>query len=330
MSHRIAIAGFRHSHILSLLQRVRERPQLTVAALCEEDVSASFMAENGLVPDYTSFEAMLEHADCDIVALGDAYGKRGNQAIAALKHGKHVIADKPLCTSLEQLETIRSLAGEKKRSVGLMLNLRGNGHVIAMRELIQSGRIGEVQTMTITGQHSLKLGKRPEWYFQEGMHGGTFNDIGIHGIDIVQWVSGIKIAGIVAARTWNAKAHFAPHFHDCAQCMLRLENGAGVLADFSYLAPERCGSRMANYWRITVHGTHGCVEMSSGARYLMVADDSITAPEVVPPAPKISGGYLEDFLSEIHGRIRPDGLNTESCLESSRIALELEKHSTGR
>jgi predicted dehydrogenase len=330
MNHRIAIAGFRHGHIFSLLEHARVHPQLTVEALCEEDLPASLMPAQSLVPDYTSFEAMLEQADCDIVGLGDAYGKRGNQAIMALQHDKHVIADKPLCTSLEQLESIRSLATQKKLSVGLMLNLRGNGNYIAMRELIHAGRIGEVQTITITGQHPLRHGQRPDWYFQEGMHGGTFNDIGIHGIDIVQWLSSLKITECVAARSWNAKARFAPRFNDCAQCILRLENGAGVLADFSYLAPDQCGFGMANYWRATIHGTKGCVETSSGAKHVIFADDSSATPEQIAPAEKISGGYLVDFLSEINGNPRPDGLNTESGLLSSRIALELEQLSKNR
>jgi len=328
MKHRIAIAGFRHGHILSLLRHAQAHPQLIVTGLCEEDFQASLMQANSLEPDFTSFEVMLKQADCDIVGLGDAYGKRGDQAIKALEAGKHVIADKPLCTSLDQLDTIRALASEKQLSVGLMLDLREGGNFIAMKEMIHTGRIGEVQTITITGQHPLKHGTRPGWYFEKEMHGGTFNDIGIHGIDLVQWLSGLKIYEILAARTWNAKAHFAPHFNDCAQCMLRLENGAGVLGDFSYLAPDQCGSEFGNYWRTSVHGTQGCVETFSGARQVIVADDTSPSPELITPADKVSGGYLEDFLLEIDGASVEGGLTTASCLETARIALELEQFQT--
>jgi len=82
---------------------------------------------------------------------------------------------------------------------------------------------------------------------------------------------------------------------------------------------------MANYWQTSIHGTKGCVETSSGAKHVIITDDSDATPEQIAPAEKISGGYLEDFLFGINGPPGPDGLNTDSCLASSRIALELEQ-----
>lgn len=325
LKYRLAIAGFRHKHALGLLRKARLHPRITVTALCEENFEASLLPSHSLVPDYTSFQTMLEESECEIVGLGDIFSKRGEQAILALQKGRHVISDKPLCTSLEQLEIIAAIASQKKLSVGLTLGLRKRGNFIAMKERIQSGQIGDVQTITITGQHPLRQGKRPAWFFEKGLHGGTFNDIGIHAVDLVQWLTGQKISQIVAARTWNAKADFAPHFNDCAQCMLRLENGAGVLGDFSYLAPDRCGAGMENYWRTSVHGTRGFVETCSSAQDLIVADDSSTTPERLPSPEKNSPGYLDDLLAEMEGTPLPDAPTTASFLSNTRIALELEK-----
>jgi predicted dehydrogenase len=60
---------------------------------------------------------MLDEVEVDIVAVGDYYGVRGERVIAALERGKHVIADKPLCTSLAELDRIEQLAAEKGLSV---------------------------------------------------------------------------------------------------------------------------------------------------------------------------------------------------------------------
>lgn len=322
--HRIAIAGFRHAHIFDLYQRILDRPDLKLVATCEENYEFSLMPVKGLKPDFTSLEKLLAKADCEIVALGDAYGNRGLQAIAALEAGKHVLADKPLCTSLAELDEIEKLATSKNLRIGLMLDLRDHGNWIALREVVASGRIGEIQTVSFSGQHPLLWGKRPGWYFEPGLHGGTLNDIAIHAVDFIPWLTGLPIDEINFARSWNAKASGAPHFRDCGQLALRLSNGAGVLGDVSYLAPDACGYGVSNYWRVTLHGTCGFAETSYDAPGITLADDSSKNPEIIPPAPGRPGGYLDDFLASVLGDEPAGGLDTANCLAVSRLSLELE------
>lgn len=321
---RISFAGFRHVHIFDLYQRALDHQRLKLAATCEENHTGSLMPAKGLKPSHADFDAMLASVDCDIVALGDCYGRRGSQAIRALRAGKHVIADKPLCTSLDELDEIEPLAREKNLRVGLMLDLRDHGNLIALRGVVRSGRIGAVQTVSFSAQHPLMWGKRPGWYFEQGLHGGTLNDIGIHALDFIPWLTGLGISEITAARSWNAKAVEAPHFKDCGQLALRLSNGGGVLGDVSYLAPDQCGYLIDNYWRITVHGTGGFAETSYNRNGVTVADDSSAAPELIPPASPRPGGYLQDFLDDIAGNPSPGGLTTGSNLRATRLALELE------
>lgn len=322
--HRIAIAGFRHGHIFDLHQRALDHPDLELAATCEENYEASLMPAKGLSPDFTSFEKLLAETDCDIIALGDTYGRRGAQAIAALKAGKHVIADKPLCTSLHELDEIEALAKSSGLHVGLMFDIRDHGNFRALREVVSSGRIGAVQTVCTAGQHPLLHGTRPGWYFEDGQHGGTLNDIAIHAIDFIPWLTGRAITGVAAARSWNGKATFAPRFRDCGQFMLTLENGGGVIGDVSYLAPDASGYAIPNYWRVTLHGTRGFAETSWNAQGITVADDLAKEPELIPTAAGRPGGYLEDFLAELAGKPAADGLTTASCLAVSRLALQLE------
>jgi predicted dehydrogenase len=321
---KIAIAGFRHAHILDLYERVISRPDTELVATCEENFAASLMPAKGLKPDFDSFEKFLAETDCAVIALGDTYGKRGAQAIASLKAGRHLIADKPLCTSLAELEQIESLAREKRLHVGLMLDLRDHANWIALREVVRSGRIGEIQTICFAGQHPLLRATRPAWYFESGHHGGTLNDIAIHAVDFIPWLTGFSIEKIEAARTWNSKAADTPHFRDCAQLMLRLSNGGGVIGDVSYLAPDACGYAIPNYWRVTLHGTRGMVETSYNAAGVTVADDSSKAFETIVGTPGRPGGYLDDFLSCLHGGHPSGGLDTAACLAASRLALELQ------
>lgn len=106
--------------------------------------------------------------------------------------GKHLIADKPICTSLEELDAIEKLAADKNLKIGCMLDLRQYPPLVKLCQLVQDDVLGEIRTISFTGQHPLNWGIRPGWYFKEGKHGGTINDIAIHGIDYLTWATGMK------------------------------------------------------------------------------------------------------------------------------------------
>ena len=318
MKTRFAFAGFRHAHILDLLAGVNERADVEVVACCEED--AATRAGLGVAITHTDFVTMLREVECDVVAIGDYYSRRGALAIAALDAGRHVLGDKPLCTALDEQTTIEKRAAERGLLVGLQLDSRDSGAFRTLHEIVRGGEIGEVCTIRIDGQHPLLPGTRPAWYFEPGKHGGTINDIGIHAFDLVPWLTGLDWRGVQAARSWNAKARDFPHFHDCAQIMATLENGAGVLADLSYLAPDRLGYRLPYYWHVLVHGTRGLAETHLQASHVTVITDTSATPEIRPVLEKRTRGYLHDFLCELRGE--PCELTSSDCLRASRLALE--------
>ena len=78
---------------------------------------------------------------------------------------------------------------------------------------------------------------------------------------------------MVAARAWNADLPEAPLFQNAAQIMLRMDNNAGVIGDVSYLAADKCGFGMSNYWRYTLHGRNGLMEFTynTGATVILGA-----------------------------------------------------------
>lgn len=320
--YRIAIAGFRHAHIFDLYERVKKHPRFALAATCEEDVANSLLPARKMRPDFTSFDEMLASVPCDAIALGGCYGDRGSLALKALRSGRHVIADKPLCTSLDELGAIEKAVWDTSRRVGLMLDMRDQANLRTLRDIIEAGEIGAVQTISAAGQHPLLHGTRPDWYFEPGKHGGTINDIAVHIADFAPWLAGSAIDTVVAARTWNAKASFAPHFKDCAQFMLRLSSGAGVIGDVSYLAPDGCGYTTPDYWRITVHGTKGTAATSWNNQGASVATDADREPRNVAASAGRPGGYLEDFVAELDGTHKPDSIHTAAVLSASRWALE--------
>ncbi|MFH1569510.1 MAG: gfo/Idh/MocA family oxidoreductase, partial [Gemmatimonadota bacterium] len=191
--------------------------------------------------------------------------------------------------------------------------------------LLAAGAIGQVHAITFGGQHPLLLGSRPGWYFEPGMHGGTINDIGIHAIDAIPWLTGLRFARLEAARCWNAFAPDAPQFGDGAQMMLTLENGAGVLGDVSYFMPDGAGYRLPQYWRTTFWGRDGLIETATGSATVCLVRADDREPQHLPPAASEPGGYFRAFREEIAGGPLPAGqLDTTGVIAAARLALRIQ------
>lgn len=327
MSVKFAFAGFRHGHINAMHATCLKRDDLDIVACCEDDPETRDALSAGGSIDIThqTIEEMLDDVDCDVVAVGDYYGRRGELLIKALKAGKHVIGDKPLCARLDELDEIEKLSKKKKLAVGCMLDLRDSGTFLGLREIIQDGVIGEVLAIQFGGQHPLSLGSRPKWYFEEGKHGGTLNDIGVHAIDLIPWMTGLTFTEINAARSWNAIASDYPHFHDAGQMMLTMNNGCGVLGDVSYFTPDSFGYGTPWYWRFTVWGRDGVAETSSVTKVTTVAVNGEKELRSIEPATPETAGYLDDFLADVRGDELPaDRRSTASTLSASRTTLRVQ------
>jgi predicted dehydrogenase len=320
---KLAFVGFRHGHVMGLYKAARAHANVQVVAACEEDPAAAgkLRAEKTVELTHDRVENVLHDVECDAIAIGDYFEKRGRLAIAALNAGKHVIADKPICTRLSELGEIERLAAEKKRVIGCLLDLRDTGPYRAMRRHIRSGAIGEVHTVLFTAQHPLMPKTRPAWYFEPGKHGGTINDIAIHATDLIPWLSGREIVGITAARAWNARFKQHPDFQDAAQLMLRLDNSGSAFGDCSYLSPEGLAYSAPQYWRITCHGSDGVLETAYNARVVHLARGDDKSVQDLPIDENVPGGCLQAFMNEIAGRREEGALTMSDVFKASRIAL---------
>jgi predicted dehydrogenase len=220
-SLKLAVVGFRHGHIHSVMSLARRRQDLQIVAVCEEDEETRVRETAGMeCAIYDSYEKMLDSEEIDIIAVGDYFGRRGALAIEALQRGKHVLSDKPVCTRLEELDEIERLLAKNHLVLGCQFDMRGNGHFRHLRRLVQEGTIGAVRAINVTGQHPLNYGKRPGWYFEEGKHGGTINDIGAHCFDYLPWITGLNFESVAAARCWNPHLPREHHFKAGGQCQL--------------------------------------------------------------------------------------------------------------
>ena len=319
----IGIAGFRHDHIYAVSQWAEKLDGVSVTAAWEQDAASREAAEKrGFHFTHVSFAALVSDPNIDLIAIGDYYGARGEEVLCALEKGKHVLVDKPICISREELSRIRTLAKEKKLIVGMMLDLRFTPAFRTAKRLIDEGALGELHNAMICGAHPLMWGERPGWYFEDGKHGGTINDIAVHGVDMLRILTGKRLSHVVGARTWNGFAREAPEFQDCAQFVYTLEDGFGVVGDVSYSAPPWATYPMPQYWRTTIWGEKGVLEFDVSGKPVQLIRHGAATPEYV-----LDSVEETDPLKETVRAIRGESslIDPEGAFDSSEDTLLLQE-----
>lgn len=314
MPLRVAVVGFRHGHITSIVKEIAQLDFVELVGCVEESQDdLQYVKQAGVELTHPTVDDLLDDVDFDIMCCGDYYAKRGSLAIKALQAGRHFHTDKPLCTSMDELRQIKRLTEETGREINVHLSMRFSPNYLAAVRAVRDGRIGQFLCASVFGQHPLGWpDTRPHWYFEEGKHGGTINDLWIHGCDLLRWITGLEYESVIAAECWNARLPEVPFFQDGAQCLMKMTGGPRVFADVSYMP--------GHGWQFFISGSQAYLEITYEG---MILRPEGSQPEVLQPAPASdlpAPSPFHDFALHLEtGSAR--WLGMEDCFRSTMAAL---------
>lgn len=144
------------------------------------------------VPVYESEEDLLARKDIDWVLIGSMNCQHADQAIKALKAGKHVFCEKPLATNLEDCLRVRDVVRETGQTFAFGLVLRYSPHYQKVRELMASGRIGELISFefneTLSPDHGGYI--FGNWRRHRHLAGTHLLEKCCHDLDLANWITG--------------------------------------------------------------------------------------------------------------------------------------------
>ena len=146
------------------------------------DVKASRMdyaKEQGLVA-FDSYEALLA-SDCEIVVVATPNDVHKDLCIKALEAGKHVVCEKPVTLSVAEFDAITEAAERCGRLFTVHQNRRWDTDFLAVKSLIESGKIGKPLYVASTVHGS--RGIPGDWRQEKRYGGGMVYDWGVHMID---------------------------------------------------------------------------------------------------------------------------------------------------
>ena len=256
---KIGMIGLK-GHQSVVTQGARELGDCQVAAVADDDQQelARFVRGEPLARDartYSDWRQLIEQTPMDVCVVCDENGVRAEQLIALSERGIHIVAEKPLTTTLKDLARVRQAMASSRSRLTMLLTMRHEAKYAAMRDLILAGAVGEVRLAT--AQKSYRLGQRPEWQTYRRRLGGTIPFIGIHSLDLIWWTTLRRFTHVAAFQSAGVKPQLK-ETEDSASILLRLDNGGSATVRLDYLRPETAPSHGDD--RLRVIGTEGVIE----------------------------------------------------------------------
>lgn len=242
------------------------------------EAAAKFCKANA--PDaeaYTDWKELVEREMLDVAVVCDENHLRAEQLIELAKRDVHICAEKPLTIDLADLLRVKAAVAASKSKLTMLLVMRHMGKYAKMHELIAAGAIGEVGM--VTAQKSYRFGQRPAWQKTRARHGGTIPYVGIHALDLMQWVPQLKFANAAAFHANVARPDYG-ETEDTATVLVQYRNGATGAARIDYLLPEPFAVHGDD--RLRIAGGDGVIESGRTLDKILLTTTKKTTHEIDP------------------------------------------------
>ncbi len=156
---------------------------------------AAFAARFAVARVHPTFDAMLADAEVDAVYIATPNSLHAEQAIAALRAGKHVLCEKPLALSQADGTRVVEAAKAVGRLLGIAFQFRFEAVFARARAIVRSGALGDLRTVSLLG--SSPASTVGAWR-QTPEEGGILSDLAVHLFDLLPWMTGLDYARIGA------------------------------------------------------------------------------------------------------------------------------------
>ena len=198
---------------------------------------------------YDNVEDLLADPEVDAVYIASPVWLHAQQAMAAADAGKHILIEKPLAMTSEEGEKVVAYCKEKGVKIAAGLMMRFGAYVQAMKKAIAEGKIGKV--VSGYSQFTCWYPDMPgAWRQSKKMGGGgAMMDMGVHCIDLMQYISGSKVKEVAA---FQDTLSFNYEVEDSSMVMMRMENGAQCVVQSNFNIPDEAAK-----WRVEFFGDQG-------------------------------------------------------------------------
>ncbi|REK66229.1 MAG: oxidoreductase [Cohnella sp.] len=234
------------------LKSYARHPDAELVAVCDLNAERARKKADqfGAAKSYSDYKELLADPDIDAVSVCTWNNTHAEISIAALRAGKHVLVEKPLCTTVEEALRIREAVEETGKQLMIGYVRRYDPNARLLKEFVDKGEFGDLYYAKAS---SIRRHGNPGGWFADRSRsgGGPLIDIGVHMIDLCWYMMGKPKAVTVSGNTYRKLGNRAnirnlSHYkaadwdpkvntvEDLASAMIRFENGASLQVDVSF------------------------------------------------------------------------------------------------
>ncbi len=269
---------------------IKNFPDVEVKAVA--DIHAASIAEwaagLGIANVYDDYKKIINDPEIGAVIICSSTDTHSKITIEAAQAGKHIFCEKPIDYDVDRIHA--ALDAVKKAGVKFQVgfNRRFDHNFKKVRDLIQSGAIGELQIVKVISRDPAPP---PVEYVK--VSGGMFLDMTIHDFDMVRYLTGSEVTEVYAnAGVLVDKAIGEVGDVDTALISLKFKNGAIGMID-------NCRQAVYGYdQRVEILGTKGGISVGNDTPTTVVVS---TDSAVTQDKPKyfFLERYMESFEAEM-------------------------------
>jgi predicted dehydrogenase len=217
--------------------------------------------EYGVTRLYDDPKDLIRDPNVDIVDVCVPNGFHAPLSIAALNAGKHVLCEKPLAPTPNDIRKMIAARDKSGKMLMTAQHFRFQGSAEALKAEIDRGRLGEIYHARSWMLRRSGAPTKRGFVDKRISGGGPCIDIGVHILDLTLWMMGnpkpLSVNGVTQDRLAKRPKAFSdwggpiPKFwnvEEFASAMVRFDNGATLILECSWLLNHKTTGEDMQMW----------------------------------------------------------------------------------
>lgn len=233
---------------------------------------------------------MLRRKDVDIVVITTPHYLHTQYAVAAAAAGKHIIIEKPVAITLEDLR--KQQEAVKKNGVKTMVGfvLHWNPLLMTIDRLISEGVFGNIFMVEVDYMHRIWLRPDEKWYGSRQQSGTAILTGGCHAIDALRWFARTEAKTVCA---YQVKTENPIEYPGTISVNIEFENGKIGRSTTTFDA------KMPYRFNIGVYGTDGTIRNNEifAPKLFPGQNDFMKIPCILPDSADVAHHPFEGEVS---------------------------------
>lgn len=210
-------------------------PNAKLVAVCDLNESLRKKIEEQFqVKTYEQVKDMLEQEEIDAVSIATPDCYHAAPALEAIRHGKDVLIEKPLATTLEDAREIIAEAKKANVRVAVDYHKRWDPASIQLKNELAKPTAGKPLRGYMSMDDIIDV---PTKWFNWADKSSPVHFLGTHCYDLIRWYMGCEVTEIYAVGTKEYLKSQGVDTYDTIQAFLTFENGCHWTVENSWVLP---------------------------------------------------------------------------------------------